>query len=38
MQDTERYFTNLTILTEGLYFLLEMDMVEWTDPKYGHQN
>lgn len=38
MSDTERYFTNLSIFREGLYLSLEMDMVEWTDPKYNHQN
>lgn len=38
MQDTERYFTNLTIFDEEFYILLEMDMVEWTQPEYYHQN
>jgi len=38
MSDTERYFTNIAIFDEELYMLLQMDMVEWTDPKYNHQN
>ncbi|MBA7696707.1 hypothetical protein ES703_105358 [subsurface metagenome] len=38
MLDTERYFTSLTIFIEGLYLILAMDFIEWTDPAFYHQN
>jgi len=38
MTTLELYVTLLASLGEGTWLVLEIDQVEWTNPRYHHQN